>query len=291
MKDRKFRVTAGRRHQTRKFLAGMFLVLILFIVFFPVLYMFCGSFMKDSEISRHLAEKGIAGIHLIPEYFVLFQYKKILIDSPELLAYFWNSVKLTGPILLGVFVVAPLAGNGLARYKIPGKKLILVVYILLAILPYQAMLVPNYIVLEKLKLLGSRQAIWYPYIWNPFGVYLMYRFFYGLDEEGLEAARLDGAGEWTIYFKITLPQVIPGLATLLLITMADAWGMVEQPLIFLKDARMYPLSVAFSSIVTANIGMAFAGAIVYLIPVFLVFLLTKEYLTEGIEVTAGTMKN
>ncbi len=278
------------RTGVRRLFGNIVIWLILFLVFFPVLYMLCGSFMKDSEINRHLEYAGIDGIHLIPEYFVLSQYKKILIDSPELLYYFWNSVKLTAPILAGVFVIAPLAGNGLAKYKIPGGKVILGIYILLAILPYQAMLVPNYIVLEKLGLLGSRQAVWYPYIWNPFGVYLMYRFFYGLDNEVFEAARLDGAGEWRIYARVSLPQVIPGLATLLLITMADAWGMVEQPMIFLKDATLYPLSVAFSSIVTDNIGMAFAGAIVYLIPVLLVFMLTKEYLTEGIEVTAGTMK-
>ena len=286
----KHRKEGIRLSDIRRLLGNAIILGILFLVFFPVLYMLCGSFMKDSEINRHLEHAGLDGIHLIPEYFVFGQYKKILIDSPELLCYFWNSVKLTVPILAGVFVIAPLAGNGLAKYKIPGRKLILGIYILLAILPYQAMLVPNYIVLEKLGLLGSRQAVWYPYIWNPFGVYLLYRFFYGLDNEMFEAARLDGAGEWRIYARISLPQVIPGLATLLLITMADTWGMVEQPMIFLKDATMYPLSVAFSSIVTDNIGMAFAGAIVYLIPILLVFMLTKEYLTEGIEVTAGTMK-
>lgn len=286
----KHRVNEAGMIDFRRILCSMAVLIILFLAFFPVLYMLCGSFMRDSEISRYLENAGLAGIHLIPEYFVFSQYKKVLIDSPELLCYFWNSVKLTGPILLGVFVIAPLAGNGLAKYKVPGRKLILGLYILLAILPYQAMLVPNYIVLEKLGLLGSRQAIWYPYIWNPFGVYLMYRFFCGLDKEVFEAARLDGAGEWRIYFRISLPQVIPGLATLLLITMADAWGMVEQPMIFLKDATLYPLSVAFSGIVTDNIGMAFAGAVIYLIPILLVFLLTKKYLTEGIEVTAGTLK-
>ena len=286
----KHRKEGIRLSDIRRLLGNAIILGILFLVFFPVLYMLCGSFMKDSEINRHLEHAGLDGIHLIPEYFVFGQYKKILIDSPELLCYFWNSVKLTVPILAGVFAIAPLAGNGLAKYKIPGRKLILGIYILLAILPYQAMLVPNYIVLEKLEILGSRQAVWYPYIWNPFGVYLLYRFFYGLDNEMFEAARLDGAGEWRIYARISLPQVIPGLATLLLITMADTWGMVEQPMIFLKDATMYPLSVAFSSIVTDNIGMAFAGAIVYLIPILLVFMLTKEYLTEGIEVTAGTMK-
>lgn len=282
---------AGGRCKYYRFLAGLFLAGILFLSFFPVIYMLGGSFMRDGEINRNLVQKGLSGIHLLPEYFVFGQYKRILIDSPELLCYFWNSVRLTAPILAGIFVIAPLAGNGLARYRLPGRRLILAVYILLAILPYQAMLVPNYIVLDRLKLLGSRQAVWYPYIFNPFGVYLMYRFFLGIDGEGLEAARLDGAGEWTIYFRISLPQVIPGLATLLLITMADAWGMVEQPLLFLKDARQYPLSVAFSSIVTENIGMAFAGAVIYLIPIFLVFLLTREYLTEGIEVTAGTVRN
>lgn len=278
------------KKQTIRLLGGLLMVLVVLAAFFPALYMLGGSFMKEAEIGRYLAEPGWKGIHLIPEYFVFSQYKRVLVDSPELLYYFWNSVKLVGPILLGVFVIAPLAGNGLAKYRIPGRRLILALYILLAILPYQAMLVPNYIVLEKMKLIGSRQAIWYPYIWNPFGVYLMYRFFKGLGEEVFEAARLDGAGEWRIYLQISLPQVVPGLATLLLITMADAWGMVEQPLIFLKDARLYPLSVAFSSIVAENLGMAFAGSIVYLIPVLLVFLLTKEYLTEGIEVTAGQLK-
>lgn len=290
MKHRKSDFAGGRRKLYR-LLAGISLAGILFFSFFPIVFMLGGSFMRDSERNRSLAQKGLSGIRFIPEYFVFSQYKRVLIDSPELLCYFWNSVKLTAPILAGIFVIAPLAGNGLAKYRLPGRRLILAVYILLAILPCQAMLVPNYIVLDRLELLGSRQAVWYPYIFNPFGVYLMYRFFSGIDEEVLEAARLDGAGEWMIYFRISLPQVIPGLATLLLITMADAWGMVEQPLLFLKDARQYPLSVAFSSIVTENIGMAFAGAVVYMIPILLVFLLTRDYLTEGIEVTAGTVRN
>lgn len=273
-----------------KLCCQMVLILILFTVFFPFIYMICGSFMNDAEINRYLFCEGWKGLHLIPQYFVIKQYKKILVDSPEFLAYFWNSMNLILPILAGVFVIAPLAGNGLARYKIPGRRLILGLYILLAILPYQAMLVPNYIVLEKLRLLGKIQAVWYICIWNPFGVYLMYRFFCSIDIQTLEAARLDGAGEWKIYTRISMPQVIPGLATLLLLSIADICGMVEQPMIFLKDATMYPLSVAFSSIADENIGMAYAGAVIYLIPILIVFLFTKKYLVAGVEVTAGAMK-
>lgn len=246
----------------------------------PVIFIFGSSFMRASE-TRKFAEQGAEAIHILPEWFVLEQYKKILLQSPELLYWFWNSVWIALPALAGTFLIAPAAGYGLAKYNIPFKKYILGIYFGLSLLPVQLMLVPNYLTLDFFGLLGSRAALWLPAVFQPCAVFLMYQFSGNIPDECMEAARLEGASESSVFFRISIPQMVPGFAVLWFLRASDLWAMVEQPLLFFQDEMRAPMAIAFSFLVKEKTEVVFAAGVIFLIPVFLSFKATKGYFIES----------
>jgi multiple sugar transport system permease protein len=124
---------------------------------------------------------------------------------------------------------------------------------------------------------------------SPFAVYLLTKFMKRIPTSVIEAAQIDGAGEWQIYRKICLPLCKGALCSAAILVFIDYWNMVEQPLILLNDAELQPLSVYLSTINAGEIGLAFAVATIYMIPSLLLFLHGEEYLVEGIA-QSGSVK-
>ena len=160
-------------------------------------------------------------------------------------------------------------------------------YIILMLMPYQVTLVPNYLVSEYLGILGTRWAIILPGIFSPFSVYLLTKVMRRIPKAYFEAARLDGAGEWQIFWHVCMPLTRSALLSVGLLVFIDYWNMVEQPLILLENEAEYPLSVFLSQINSGDVGLAFAVAVVYMIPALLMFLYGEEYLVEGITYSGG----
>lgn len=160
-------------------------------------------------------------------------------------------------------------------------------YVILMLMPYQVTLVPNYLVAEKLNILNTYWAIWLPGIFSPFAVYLLTKFMKRIPVGVMEAAQIDGAGEWQIYRLICMPLCKGALCSAAILVFIDYWNMVEQPLILLSDAEMHPLSVFLSKINSGEIGLAFAVATIYMVPSLLVFLYGEEYLVDGITYQGG----
>ena len=133
------------------------------------------------------------------------QYITVLFKSPEYLLKFWNSVILVGPIVVFQLFVACLASYGFARYEGKLRQIIFFSYIILMLMPYQVTLVPNYLVSSWLKLLDTNWAIWLPGIVSPFAVFLLTKFMKRIPQSMIEAAQIDGAGEWQIFRKICIP--------------------------------------------------------------------------------------
>jgi len=152
----------------------------------------------------------------------------------------------------------------------------------LMLMPYQVTLVPNYLVSEKLGLLNTKWAIILPGTFAPFSVFLLTKFMRRIPKSLIEAAKLDGAGEWQIFCRICLPQCRSALYSIAILVFIDYWNMVELPLILLQDASQQPLSVYLATINQGEIGVGFAVAVVYMIPGLLMFLYGEEYLVEGI---------
>ena len=194
---------------------------------------------------------------------------------------------LVVPIVGFQLLVALLASYGFTRYRGRIKEMVFFAYIILMLMPYQVTLVPNYLVSGWLHILDTRWAIWLPGIFSPFAVYLLTKYMRRIPVSVMEAAQIDGAGEWQIFRHICMPLCKGCMCSVAILIFIDYWNMVEQPLILLSDDSMHPLSVFLSKIKKGEIGLAFAVATIYMIPTLLVFLYGEDYLVEGITYQGG----
>lgn len=302
------RKSAGSRARNRKKawsvlkIAAATLIAAGFAILFlmPIILTITNSFMSASEISAnygsvfatsesggkvYISEK--VNLKFIPDMVSFSQYITVLLKSPEYLLKFWNSVVLVGPIVLFQLLVASLASYGFARYSGRLREIIFFAYIILMLMPYQVTLVPNYLVADWLNILDTYWAIWLPGIFSPFAVYLLTKFMKRIPNSVIEAAQIDGAGEWQIYRRICMPLCKGALCSAAILVFIDYWNMVEQPLILLSDPETHPLSVFLSKINKGEIGLAFAVATIYMVPSLLVFLYGEEYLVDGITYQGG----
>ena len=278
------------------------IVAALFAILFlaPIVLTITNSFMASSEISAnygsvfatnsnggkvYISEK--VNLKFIPDMVSFSQYITVLFKSPEYLLKFWNSVILVGPIVVFQLIVASLASYGFARYRGRIREIVFFMYIILMLMPYQVTLVPNYLVSDWMNILDTNWAIWLPGIMSPFAVFLLTKFMRRIPKEVVEAAQIDGAGEWQIYRKICMPLCRGAIFSAAILVFIDYWNMVEQPLILLNDSEMHPLSVFLSKINSGEIGLAFAVATIYMVPSLLIFLYGEEYLVDGITYQGG----
>ena len=275
-------------------------VLFAIVFLLPIILTFTNSFMSASEISANYGsifattDKGgkvfvskTVNLKLIPDMITFDQYITVLLKSPEYLFKFWNSVIYVVPIVIVQLGIATLASYGFARYDGKLKRAIFFSYIVMMLMPYQVTLVPNFLVSRSLGLYGSAWSILLPGFFSPFAVYLLTKFMKRIPTEVMEAASIDGANEWMIFSRICMPLCKGGLASIAILVFFDYWNMVEQPLILLPDTDKHPLSVFLSKINTGEISLAFAVAVIYLVPPLLIFLYGEDYLVEGISYQGG----
>lgn len=263
---------------------------------FPILFILSNSFMGGAEIvNRYTADVTEAnqgdfisrGIHfvdfgLIPRSPTLEQYEELLLNSPDYLRMFWNSVILVIPVLIGQGILAPLAAYGLERMRWRYKEVIFFTYVIVMLMPTQLLLVPNFIVAGWLNIRESYLAIILPAMFHPLGVFLIRQQLKNFPKSCMEAAALDGAGAWKTYLYVVRPNLSSVVAGLLVLLFADNWNIIDQAVVFIKKFYDNPLSVSLGNVVSGDPGMFFAVSVFYLIPAIIVFLLGQDYLTEGI---------
>ena len=218
---------------------------------------------------------------------VFDQYKTVLFQSPDYLFKFWNSVIYVIPIVLLQIAISLLASYAFTRLKGRLKSIVFFIYIIVCMMPYQVTLVPNFMVINWLNLINTRWAIWLPGISSPFAVYLLTKYMKRIPTAIVEAAKVDGATEWQIFRKIYLPLCKGAIFSVAMLIFIDYWNMVEQVLILITDDNLYPLSLFLSRINSAEVGLAFAVATIYMIPNLLLFIYGEDYLVEGITFQGG----
>ena len=269
---------------------------ILFI--FPLLLTVSNSFMTEKEIEQNYSPLNptfssgsddgtdkYVNLKLIPDEVVLKQYYTVLVKRIQFLLMFWNSVILTVPVILGQIIIATMAAYAFGKLKFRGREQLFFIYIITMLMPFQVTLVPNYIIADRLGLVGSYLSIILPGIFSTFGVFLLRQFMVYIPDEYCEAVKVDGGSQLDIFSKIIIPMSKTGIASLAILVFIDNWNMVEQPLIFLQDALKQPLSIYLSVINSGEQGISFAASTLYMIPMLLVFLYGENYLVEGIQLS------
>lgn len=258
---------------------------------YPVVFLITGTFMDGGELKDCLGPvmagtEGFVSWRLVPRYPTLQSYLELLLDSPRFFVMFWNSVKLVAAILLGQLLVGVPAAWGLARFRFPFRRLFYLIYIILMMMPFQVRMLSDYLILDRLQLLDSHAGLILPAVFSTFPVFIMYRFFQSVPEAVLESARLDGANAWQIFLWIGIPLGTGGIVSAIVLDFLEYWNLIEQPLTFLKDKALWPLSLFLPNIGLDRAGVAFMSSVVTLIPAIFVFLLGQGYLEQGIAAAA-----
>lgn len=257
------------------------------LICLPVLLLFFGSLADSIEWTERMrpllgnTEEYISW-KWIPDYPTLNNFKELLFLTPEFLALFWNSVKIAACILAGQLLVGVPSAWCFAVYDFKGKNLLFSVYVILMLLPFQVTMLARYLVLNGLGLLDTHASVILPAVFSTFPVFLVYRGFRGIPRELYEVARIDGAGEWMIFRRIGLPLAEGSVMAAFVLGFFEVWNLMEEPLAFLKDMSLWPLSLYLPEIGVDRAGRACAASVLTLAVSLQIFGVFRDSLEQGI---------
>lgn len=255
--------------------------------FLPIILLITGSVMGNDELRRYLSPVFSDGLEfiswkLVPDYPTFENYGRLLFMTPQFFVLFWNSIKMTACILAGQLLIGVPAAWAFAVYKVKGSRVLFVLYVVLMLLPFQVTMLSSYLALKRLELLNTQMAVILPAVFSTFPIFLTYGGFRCIPQQLFEAARIDGAGEISIFIRIGLPLGKGGLLSAMVLGFLEYWNMMEQPMAFIEDKSLWPLSLYLPEITWARAGYAFVASIITLIPAVFVFVWGQDYLEQGI---------
>ena len=257
----------------------------------PLVWTLATSFKPAGEVLS-------SSLQLLPSEPTIQNYLDVFSTVP-FGRYFVNSLVIAvGGAITNVFFGA-LAGYALAKLRFPGRGAVFGVFLGSMMVPTIVTLIPTFIVLRSIPLAGgndifgqggiglinSYAAVLVPYAAGPFAIFFMRQFFASLPDELGEAARIDGAGEFRIFWRIYLPLAAPGLAVLGILTFQAGWNTFLWPLIVLNDPSMMTVQVGLAGFVNnyeTAYGPLMAGTVIASIPVLVVFLFAQRYIIQGV---------
>lgn len=227
--------------------------------------------------------------NLIPQDFTLKNYAEVW-DKVNFIGYFINSMIVAGLTVLLNLVLSSLAGYPLARMSFKGKKVVFFSILATIMIPFQAIMLPVYIITLKLHLIDSVNAIAgylglvLPFAVSAFGIFLMRQAFLKIPHEMEEAAIIDGCNVFQLFIKVIIPMVKPTLALLAIFTFIGSWGEFLWPSIVLTQDAMYTLPVGINNLqgmFSANWRLIAAGSVISTIPIIVFFLAMQKYFISG----------
>jgi multiple sugar transport system permease protein len=201
---------------------------------------------------------------------------------------FLNSTLMTIGRTAGQVFFCSLGGYAFARLRFPGRNLIFAMFLAVMMVPSQMFLLPQYEIMQRLHLLNSLPALFLPGMFSAFGTFLMRQFFIQLPNELEEAARLDGANSWQIYWRIMLPLSAPGMLALGLLVAIWSWNDLLWPLVVNTDPAKLPLSAGLASLegeYLTNYPILMAGSLMASLPLIIGFIIFQRQLIQGIATT------
>ncbi|MEU5462886.1 carbohydrate ABC transporter permease [Streptomyces althioticus] len=228
----------------------------------------------------------------LPSEWTLSNFSALL-DQLDMPRHFLNSLIVAVLVTLCNLLFCSMLGYALAKLEFAGRSKVFGVVLAALMVPGNLLILPLYVLMTKLGLIDTYAGLVLPFAAGAFGVFLMRQFMQSIPDELLEAARIDGAGEWYIFWRIVLPLVKPALATLTIFTFLGSWNNFVWPLIATNDPDKYTLPVALATFandpnrtVGGGNGMLMAGSLLVVLPVLLVFAVLQRHFTQGIA-TAG----
>jgi multiple sugar transport system permease protein len=264
----------------------MYVILIVaaLLALIPFYWMIMSSFKPLNEILT-------IPVWLIPQHPTTENYS-ILINETGFARSMLNSLIVAGAnVIIQTFLCA-LAGFGFAKYRFRGKALLFTLVLGTVMIPASVQLVPNYIVMGRLRLLDTWWPLIIPSAANAFGIFWMRQYMLSLPDELLDAARIDGSSEFGIFWRIVLPLARPGLVALALFVFTTSWNEFLQPLVYLRSQELYTVQLMISSIFRnrfqQNFHLLMSASTLAIIPMTVLFVMVQRQFIAGL--TLGSVK-
>ncbi len=270
-------------YKTKRFIAHFLLILILLSTLFPLYVMIVTSLRESGNVLPDIK-------NLIPKSITFKNYVDVW-RSGNFHRYFLNSVIVTLSVTLLNVIFDSMVAYGLSRKDFKGSNIILFIIIGRMMIPAQVLMIPVFILIRKLHMYNTYWALILPFAVQGFGIFLMKQYFDGLPRELDEAAKMDGAGDFTILFKVLLPISTPALAVLIINTFLTTWNAFLYPLILTNtdSMRTLPIGVAyFNTLQGVDYVHLMAGSTITVLPVIVIFLAFQKRIISGL--TQGAIK-
>jgi multiple sugar transport system permease protein len=226
---------------------------------------------------------------LLPNTWEFGTYAKVLGSGLPFLQMYWNSLVVAAVSTLGVLVSTSMAAFALTRLRFPGGGVVFAIMLAGLMVPPALVLIPIYTGFAALHLLDTRLGLVLPALASSFGVYMMRQFMVGQPRELEEAAMIDGASYWTIYWRISLPQLGPALAALGIITFTGSWNNFIAPFVLIKSLERMTLPIGVVALQGvfggASLSVIMAATVMAIMPLFLVFAVAQRFIIEGLTMT------
>lgn len=246
------------------------------LVLVPYVWMVMTSFKTSKDYLMHAAS-------LWPGDWTLDGYRKVFEGSP-FIKWFVNSLLVTGSVTIIVIFTSTLSGFVFAKYQFRGKELWFAVILATMMVPSEVTMIPNFLIILKLGLYNKLAALIIPKMVRMFGVFLCRQAIEDIPDSLCEAAKMDGAGDFMIYFRIILPNLKPTISSLGIFTALSTWNDYLNPLIMLNDVDRMTLPIAmnyFANQYVADMGATMAAATLMTLPMLILFLLFQRRFIEG----------
>lgn len=277
----KFQLTGSQRvSQLASSIFFYSLMTLLAIAFMaPLLWMVTASLKPENQVMA------------IPPTFLPrhFQWENYTEAWASIQSFLLNSVKLAVLSVAGTLLVSSLAAYAFARIQFVGREFAFAALLSTIMVPGFVTLIPLYIIYRQIGWIDTHEPLWVPRVLHyVFGIFLLRQFFLQIPQELEDAARIDGASTFLIYWRIMLPQVLPAMATIGIFAFLDSWNDLFGPLIFLNSPHLQTLPVAlalFQGEFFSQISVQMAAATIIIVPIFIVFFSAQKYFLQGVTMT------
>ncbi|MBT2516601.1 carbohydrate ABC transporter permease [Streptomyces sp. ISL-90] len=274
-------VTAKRRgprlDPARRVILYVLLAALTLLIFVPFFWMVSSSLKHDNQVFS-------IPVQWIPTEFVWSNYVDIWTRIP-LLTYLKNSLFLSVTITFLQVLTGSFAAYGFSKMRFKGRDVLFVIYIATIAVPWQAYMIPQYIMMQNAGLVNTHLSIILLQAFGAFGVFLMRQYYMTIPDELSEAARIDGLNEYRIWWRIILPLTKPALASLALLTFVGTWNDYMGPFIYFTSNDLWTVQLGLRSFVgqfDAEYAMIMTGSVISVIPIVIVFLLGQRFFIQGI---------
>ncbi|KAD4060197.1 ABC transporter permease subunit [Arthrobacter yangruifuii] len=261
----------GRKRRLPFSAAHLLLLPVSLLFVLPFVQMFLTSVTPEAEINRFPPA-------FIPSHITFAGFEKLFAES-DILRWTGNTVLVSAVAIISNIVLCSLAGYGFARLKFAGRDIGFLAILATIMIPTQLLMIPTYIMFSKLGLIDTLGAAMVPWLASTFGIFLMRQFFLSLPAELEEAAMIDGATRWQVFFRIIMPLAKPAIATLAIFTLLGSWNDLVWPLIAINNADAFTLQLGLSNFQgtrRTEWSLLMAGNVVATLPLILFFLFAQK---------------